>query len=126
MRNYQAKTVDDYIDLAPAAAQPKLKEMRAVIKAAVPKADEGISWGIPFYKYQGLLAGFSAFQRHISFGFMALLSATDRQTLAEQGYTTGKKTVQIRFDQPVPAAVIQQILQAQARVNESKFAQNKV
>lgn len=122
MRNYQAKTADDYIARAPAEAQPKLKEMRAVIKAAVPKADEGISWGVPFYKYQGLLAGFSAFQRHISFGFAAALQTADRKALEEQGYITGKKTVQIRFDQPVPTKVITQILQAQAKLNEAKRA----
>jgi uncharacterized protein len=45
-----------------------MQEMRAVIKSAVPKAEESIKRGIPFYMYHGMLAGFSVFKSHVSFG----------------------------------------------------------
>ena len=113
MKNYLEKNVDEYIANAPKEAQSKLREIRTAIKSAVPKAEEGISWGIPFYKYHGVLAGFSAFKNHVSFGFAAMLQSKDRKMLEKKGYITGKKTIQIKFDQKVPATAIKQILKAQ-------------
>ena len=110
MKNYLAKNVDDYIATAPKEAQLKLRELRATIKSAAPKAEEGISWGVPFYKYHGVLAGFSVFKDHVSFGFADLLQSKDRKILEEKGYVTGKKTIQIKFDQKVPTTTIKQIL----------------
>jgi uncharacterized protein YdhG (YjbR/CyaY superfamily) len=120
MRNYKVKNVDEYIASAPKEAQSKLMETRAVIKSTIPKAEEGISWGVPFYKYFGVLAGFAAFKDHVSFGFTDMLQSKDRKILEEKGYITGKKTIQINFDQKVPSAVIKQILKAKAKMNEAK------
>ena len=122
MRNYKAKNVDEYIALAPKEARSKLRETRAAIKSAVPIADEGISWGVPFYKYFGVLAGFAAFKSHVSFGFSDVLQSKDRKMLEKKGYITGKKTIQIKFDQKVPTTVIKQILKAKVKVNEAKKA----
>jgi uncharacterized protein YdhG (YjbR/CyaY superfamily) len=120
MKNYSARNVDEYIASTPKEAQSKLREVRTVIKSAVPKAEEGISWGVPFYKYQGLLAGFAANKNHILFGLAFVLQSKDREMLEKKGYTTGIKTVRIRFDQKVPATEIKQILKAKAKMNEVK------
>ena len=120
MRNYHAKDVDAYIAGSGSTAQPALKELRKVILSAVPYAEEGISWGVPFYKYHGLLAGFAAFKNHVSFGFAEELQGKDRTILEENGYKTGKKTIQIRFDQKVPASTITHILTTKAKINEAK------
>lgn len=120
MKSYSVTNVDEYIAIAPKDAQPKLKELRAVIKSAVPKAQETISWGVPFYKYQGLLAGFAAFKNHVSFGLAFVFEDTDRKTLESQGYIMGKKTIQIGFDQKVPTKIITSILKTKAKLNELK------
>jgi uncharacterized protein YdhG (YjbR/CyaY superfamily) len=120
MKNYSAKTVDGYIAKAPRAAQPKLRELRAAIRAAVPKAEESISWGVPFYKYHGVLAGFAAFKSHVTFGLAFVLQSDDRQVLEKKGYTTGKKTFQIKLDQKVPTALLRRILKARVKANEAK------
>ena len=122
MKNYSAKNVDEYIANAQKEAKSKLREIRAVIKSSVPKADEGISWGIPFYKYKGLLAGFAAFKNHVSFGLCFALQSKDREMLEKKGYITGKKTIQIRFDQKLPITEIKQMLKMQAKKNEIKKA----
>ncbi len=122
MQNYSAKNVDEYIASAPKEARPKLRELRAAIKSAVPKAEEGISWGVPFYKYHGLLAGFVAVKNHVDFGLAFALEGKDREMLEKKGYLTGKKTIQIKFDQKVPAATITQIVKAKAKTNEAKRA----
>lgn len=120
MKNYTVKNVDEYIAGAPKEARPKLREIRAIIKSAVPKAEEGISWGVPFYKYHGLLAGFVALKNHADFGLAFALQNKDRKALEKKGYATGKKTIKIRFDQKVPASVIKQILKAKAKANVAK------
>lgn len=120
MRNYKAKDVDSYIASSSEDARPNLEEIRKIIKSTIPKVEEGISWGIPFYKYHGLLAGFSAFKSHVSFGFAAVLQDSNRKKLEKEGYTTGSKTIQIKFAQKVPKEALQQILKAQAKTNEAK------
>ncbi len=122
MKNYDAKDVDSYIASMSKEARPKLIELRKLIRSTIPNAEESISWGIPFYKYNGLLAGFAAFKKHISFGLVAVLESKDLKTLEDRGYTTGKKTIQIRFDQKLPTAMIRQILKAKAKMNEAKKA----
>ena len=122
MKMYKAKDVDSYIANSGREARPKLKEIREIIKSTIPKVEEGISWGIPFYKYHGILAGFAVFKNHVSFGFAALLQSKDREILEKKGYITGKKTIQIKFDQKVPTTSIKQILKAKAKMNEAKRA----
>lgn len=122
MKSYKSKTVAEYIAHAPAVAQPKLRELRAAFQAAVPTAEESISWGIPFYKLQGPLGGFAAFKHHVGFGFWAPLDNKDLNALSEKGYGTGKKTIQVRFDQKVPAGFIKKMLKAQAKINAAKKA----
>jgi uncharacterized protein YdhG (YjbR/CyaY superfamily) len=116
------KDVDAYIASAAPAARPLLHEVRKLITSTIPKAEEGISYGVPFYKYQGGLAGFAVYKNHVSFGGADVLSSRDRELLEQSGYATGKKTVQIKFDQNVPAAALKRILKAQAQANEVKRA----
>ncbi|MFA7243679.1 MAG: DUF1801 domain-containing protein [Patescibacteria group bacterium] len=120
MRNYEAKNVDEYIKNTPDEAQPISREIRSVIKSAVPNASESISWGVPFYKYHGLLAGFSTFKNHIAFGLAFVLDDKSRQELETMGYATGKKTIQIKFNQKIPKKLITHLLLSRAKENEGK------
>jgi uncharacterized protein YdhG (YjbR/CyaY superfamily) len=114
------RDVDEYIANSAAEARPKLDELRAIVRATVPQAEEGISWSVPFYRYHGALAGFAVYKNHVSFGLGAgLLQSSDRKLLEDKGYATGKRTIQIRFDQSVPATVIRRILKEQAEMNEA-------
>lgn len=91
MRNYSAKDVDSYIVSSPEEARPHLEELRKIISSAIPNVEEGISWGVPFYKYHSVLAGFAPFKNHISFGFEFVLESQDCEMLGEKGYITEKK-----------------------------------
>jgi uncharacterized protein YdhG (YjbR/CyaY superfamily) len=120
MINYTAKDVDEYITKSPKEAQSTLIEVRATIKSAVPKAEEGINWGFPFYKYHGTLAHFAKYKNHVALGFGSDFQDKDREILEKNGYTIGQKRIQIKFNQKVPTTVIKQILKAQAKMNEVK------
>lgn len=123
MEKSKPKDVDSYIANSNREAHPILKELREIIKSTVPRAEEGMSWGVPFYKYHGDLAGFAAYKNHVSFGFGAdVLRSQDRKVLEKRGYIIGKGTMQIKFDQKVPTTAIEQILRAKAKMNEAKNA----
>jgi uncharacterized protein YdeI (YjbR/CyaY-like superfamily) len=57
--------VDAYIESAAPFAQPILVEMRAMVHAALPDADETIKWGFPHFTVKGKnIAGMAAFKAH--------------------------------------------------------------
>jgi uncharacterized protein YdhG (YjbR/CyaY superfamily) len=123
MTKEKARDVDSYIAGSDEKARPKLEELRQLIRSTIPNVEEKISWGVPFYRYHGALAGFAAYKNHVSLGVgTAELRSEDRKLFEEKGYRTGKKTLQIRFDQELPAAAIKQLLETQARKNEAESA----
>ena len=114
--------VFSYIANSDKEARPILEELRKIIKSTFPKVEEVISYGIPFYKYHGFLAGIAAYKKHVSFQIADSLQNEDRQMLEEKGFTLGEKRIQIKFDQKVPSTIIVQILKTQAKMNEAKTA----
>lgn len=91
MKNCLAKNVDEYIAKAQKEAQSKLGEIRAVIKSAASKAEEGINWGFPFYKYYGTLAHFAEYKHHVALGFGSDLQNKDREMLEKMVIQQDKK-----------------------------------
>src|SRR5439155_12960685 len=57
-------SVDDYIAAQSAEAQPRLRELRAIFRAALPEADEVISYDLPAYKFGAGFVYFGAAKRH--------------------------------------------------------------
>lgn len=126
MTNYSAKTVGKYISAAPKASRTHLRELRAAIKSAVPKVEEGISYGKPYYRYHGMLAGFDAYKNHIGFEIWASkLDGDVRKKLQDKGYKTGSRTFQIGYDQKVPSTVIKRMVREQAKINAAKSKKKK-
>ena len=59
------QTVDEYLNRVPEPARGALNRVRALVrKIAPPEATEGISYGIPTFKYNGMLMSFAAFSDH--------------------------------------------------------------
>ena len=42
-------TIDAYIAAAPAAGQPHLRQLHALLQGVAPKAEQVIKWGHPFF-----------------------------------------------------------------------------
>lgn len=116
------KDVDSYIANSGREARPILKELRRIITSTILNVEEKISWGVPFYRYRGaLLGGYAVYKNHVSFGCGGSdLQIKDREMLEKKGYKTGKKTIQIKFDQKVPTTAIKKILKT--KINEAKRA----
>lgn len=121
MTNYSVKSVDAYISKAPSKAQGHLRQIRSAVKSAVPKAEEGLSYGKPYYRHHGMLAGFDAYKNHIGFEIWTdKLEGEYRKSLEEKGYKTGTRTFNIGYDQEVPTALIKKMVKERAKRNEAK------
>lgn len=100
-------TITAYIAAAPAAGQPLLRELYALLRAAAPQAQEAIKWNTPFFVEPRFVYGFAAHKAHASF---APPAAAMRQFAQElQALKTTKGTVQLPYDQPLPVALIRRM-----------------
>ena len=120
MKNAQvAKDVDEYLAAIPPDQRAALERLRKMIRAAAPKATEGISYGMPGYKYLGALVYFAAFKNHCSF-----FPASGKLIRAHQhelgGYETAKGTIHFTFDKPLPAALVKKLVKARVAENEAR------
>jgi len=120
MKASKATTVDQFVAEAPAEARPLLENLRKVIKAAVPRAEETMGYGKPYYKYHGWMSGITLYTKHLGVEIWDGLSEADRKELEAAGYKTGSKNFQISYDQEVPAELLTKLVKAQAARNEQK------
>lgn len=125
MTNYSVTNADDFIAAAPAIAKPHLKAIRQAVESVLPEIEKDFGYGKPYYKYKGWVAGFDAYKNHIGFEVWDGLTTEDRDALEALGYKTGSATFQVRYDQAVPAKIIQKLVKAQVAINEAKPAKGK-
>ena len=114
----QVKDVDSYIAGFPPATQKLLKQLRATIKKAAPKAEELISYGMPAYKYHGVLVYFGGYERHI--GFYPTASGIENFKKEIAGYKHSKGAVQLPLDKPLPLSLITAIVSFRAQLNAAQ------
>lgn len=118
----KAKDVKEYIENSAEKARPVMKELQKIIRSTVPDAEERIAWNVPNYKLNEVLTGFAAYSKHVSVGFSESgLSHEEREMFENNGYKTGKRTVQIRFEQEVPSKSIKKVLKSHAKINATKM-----
>jgi len=107
-------TIAEYINSAPKDARKHLREMRAILKKAAPRATEAMKWGSPVFEEKRILFAFAAFKSHIN--LMPTRSAMKpfKNELAK--YKVGKGSIQFPHDTRLPKALIRRI--AMFRVKE--------
>lgn len=114
--------VEEYLTRVPEPAQTTLRKVRAMIRAAVPKdATEGLSYGMPAFRYKGALVAYAAFKKHCSF-FPMQASLIDAMQDELKGYRTAKGTLQFALDKPLPAAMVKKMVKARVAENEARKA----
>jgi uncharacterized protein YdhG (YjbR/CyaY superfamily) len=114
-----AATVADYLAAVPEPARTTLKKVCAAIRSAAPaETTEGISWGMPMFKYKGMLLGLAAFSKHCSIFPGPSVIAALKDDL--KGFRTSKGTVQFPLDRPLSAALVRKVVKAKIAENERK------
>lgn len=103
------KTVDEYLELQEPEIRSALEKLRKTIRSAAPQAEEIISYQIPSYKYNGALVHFAAFKDHCSFFVVnkQLLKDFEKEL---QPYKTSGTTIHFTPENPLPAAVVKEIV----------------
>jgi uncharacterized protein YdhG (YjbR/CyaY superfamily) len=109
------KSVNEYIASKPKDVQTILRQLRSIIRKAVPAAEEGISYQIPAYRLNGrLFLFFAGWKQHYS-----LYPAGDRLA-AEfkkelEPYEIRKGTIRFPHSEPVPRKLIERIAKFRAK-----------
>jgi uncharacterized protein YdhG (YjbR/CyaY superfamily) len=111
-------TVDEYLADIPEPAQSTLKRTRAVIRSVVPaETTEVISYGIPMFKYRGMLVGYAAFKGHCSL-FPTGSGVIEKFAKELEGFPTSRGTIRFPSDKPLPDGLVKKIVKT--RVAENK------
>jgi uncharacterized protein YdhG (YjbR/CyaY superfamily) len=114
----KAESIDQYLDAQPEPERRVLEKLRKTIKEIVPEAEEIISYGMPAFRYHGVLVGFAAAKDH--FGFYPFNSSTVAQFKDElKGYSLSKGTIRFPKYKPLPDALIKKIVKARVQENLS-------
>ena len=114
------KTTDEYIAAFPKDVQSVLQELRQVIRASAPEAEEAISYGMPAFKLNGKnLVFFAAWKNHVGFypGGSSAIEAFKKE-LAQ--FKQAKGTIQFPLDTPIPFDLVKKIVKFRVKENESK------
>ena len=112
------KSVDAYINSAPREVRAKLVQLRRIIKSVAPKAEEKISYGMPYYGYKGRLAYFALAKAHIGLYISPPVIQEHKSEL--KGYETAKATVRFPLNKKLPVALIKKLVRARVKKNEKK------
>jgi uncharacterized protein YdhG (YjbR/CyaY superfamily) len=101
-------SIDEYIATFPQDIQKILQELRAVIQAAAPEAQEKISYQMPTFFLNGNLVHFAAFKHHI--GFYPAPRGIEAFAQELSIYEGAKGSVRFPIDQPLPLELISRIV----------------
>ena len=101
------RDIDAYIAAQDESVQPKLKEIRQMIRAAIPDAEERISWSMPTYWKGKNLIHFAAAKKHLALypGDEAVAHFAD----ALKDFDVSKGTIRFLYDAELPGELIQSI-----------------
>jgi uncharacterized protein YdhG (YjbR/CyaY superfamily) len=112
-------TVQEYIAACSPVQRKRLREMRKIVRAAAPKAQEEISYGMPAYRMGGVLVYFAAFKNHIG---LYPTSSGIRHFKKELGpYVHSKGAIRFPIDRPIPATLITRIVRFRLREEAMKL-----
>ena len=112
------ENVDAYIASFPVDAQVLLKQMRKAVKDTAPQAEEIISYGIPAFRFKGMLVWFAAHTNHI--GLYPRGSGIEEFAEQLKGHKVSKGTIQFPLDKPIPVDLIAAIVKFRLEENLRK------
>ncbi|MBV8900409.1 MAG: DUF1801 domain-containing protein [Verrucomicrobia bacterium] len=115
------KTIDDYLAALGDDKRAALERLRKIIRAAVPNAEECISYRLPAFRLDGkCFVWFGAAANHCAiYGVIG----THQDEL--KGYDTSKGTIRFQADKPLPARLLRKLVKARAVGNAGQSRKTK-
>lgn len=106
------KTIDDYIDAAPQDKRAALMKLRETIRAAAPKASEGMSYGIVGFKlHRKPVVYFGYWKAHYALYGMGS-RVIDTHAAELKNYVLSKGTIQFPAARPLPYRLVRKMIKA--------------
>ena len=110
-----SKEVDDYLAALPDERRKVMQQLREILVAGAPEAEEAISYKMPALRMnERFFMSYDAYKSHYS-----LFPWTDimEKELADEikPYLSGKGTLRFEADQPLPADLIRRIVEIRRR-----------
>jgi uncharacterized protein YdhG (YjbR/CyaY superfamily) len=114
----RSKTIDEYLAALSADERAALEKLRKTIKAAVPQAQECISYGLAAFRFNGKpLVALGATSHHCAFYLMSGSTVETHKTDLKD-YDTSKGTIRFQPDDPLPTALVRKLVKARIAENE--------
>ena len=117
----KASTVDEYLAGVDDDQRAALEKLRKAIRSAAPQAEECISYGVPAFKQNEMIASFGATAKHCALYVMSssiLVGFQDELA----GYDTSTGTIRFAADKPLPATLVKKIIKARLAENAARKA----
>ena len=114
----EPNSVDDYIKTQPSAAKKLLSELRQIIIQEAPRAEEKLSYGMPYYKLNGRLFYLGSFKNHVS--LFAMPSAVKKFHKELESYGTTKAAIHFLLGKPVDKMLVRKIIKFRVKENLAK------
>lgn len=113
------KTVNEYLARLSEPSRGALQRVRTIVRDVIPpEATEVISYGIPTFKYNGMLMSFAAFSNHCSVFPGAGPIEEFQKDL--KNFRTAKGTIQFAPEKPLPSRLLRKLVKARMEENERK------
>jgi uncharacterized protein YdhG (YjbR/CyaY superfamily) len=113
-----ADEVEAYLAGVEEPKRSTLEALRRSIRAVVPEADEGLSYGLPAFRVNGkVVAGFAAFKKHLAYlPHSGAVLAELGDELA--GYERTSGSLHFAIDQPLPDELVRHLVDAKLALLE--------
>lgn len=121
--NPKPNSIQEYFSWFPPEIQAKLQQMREILRGALPKAQEVISYHMPAFKTSEVLVYYAATKGHLGFYPTSSGVTNFKEELA--GYVTSKGAIQFPYNQDLPEQLIVAIAQFRAHVAVEKVGAKK-
>jgi uncharacterized protein YdhG (YjbR/CyaY superfamily) len=108
--------VDAYLAALEEPKRSTLEALRRSIRAVVPEAEEGMSYGVPAFRVNGqVVAGFAAFKNHLAY---LPHSGEVLARLGDQvsGYDSTPGSLHFATDQPLPDELVRSLVEAKLAI----------
>ena len=117
-------TIDEYLAALSDDKRAALQKLRKTVKAAVPKAEECISYGLAAFRLEGKpLVAFGASANHCAFYPMSAATVSAHKDELSD-YETSKGTIRFQADKPLPAALVRKLVKARIAENAARGKSN--
>jgi uncharacterized protein YdhG (YjbR/CyaY superfamily) len=118
-------TIDEYLAALSADQRAALEKLRRTIRAAAPKAEECISYGLAAFRLNGKpLVAFGATANHCAFYPMSSSTVEAHKDLLKN-FDTSKGTIRFAADKPLPVGLVRKLVKARIAENTERLSRTK-